>query len=56
MDVLGDARADAWRVAIQHALPYPWVDAVVLRAAMARLAAGEAGLGWLAAFGEPVGA
>ncbi|ATJ85109.1 hypothetical protein [Ralstonia solanacearum] len=56
MDVLGDARADAWRVAIQHALPYPWVDAAVLRAAMVRLAAGEAGLGWLAAFGEPVGA
>ncbi|WP_055325254.1 nuclear transport factor 2 family protein [Ralstonia solanacearum] len=56
MDVLGDAQADAWRVAIQHALPYPWVDAMVLRAAMARLAAGEAGLGWLAAFGEPAGA
>ncbi|AXV80315.1 hypothetical protein [Ralstonia solanacearum] len=56
MDVVGDARADAWRAAIQQALPYPWVDAVVLKAAVARLAAGDAGLDWLATFGEPASA
>ncbi|MHA6889152.1 hypothetical protein [Ralstonia pseudosolanacearum] len=56
MDVVDDARADAWRAAIQQALPYPWVDAQVLRAAVARLVAGDAGLDWLAAFGEPASA
>jgi len=56
MDIIDDARADAWRAAIQRALPYPWVDAAVLRATVAQLAADDADLAWLASFGEPAGA
>ncbi|MFP3890732.1 nuclear transport factor 2 family protein [uncultured Ralstonia sp.] len=53
MDVIDNARADAGCAAIQQALPYPWVDAAVLRTTVARLAAEDAGLRWLAPFGEP---